>query len=163
MRCTVVPIHNANSSLSDALEMLWARKTPSDALSILSKPDVRVTNLSDKQMQLPKIGALSKTVSNAWIRAGRDEELGGAFAFQGPFAELLKRPLEPWISRNPSGSRGPPRSIQVHPGEEGTATVARGRRAADSSRPSGLTVAGRQERPRASVDRKQQLVEAYGK
>ena len=40
----------------------WANKTPLEAFDFLSKPDVQVTNLSDKQDQLPKIKALDGTV-----------------------------------------------------------------------------------------------------
>ena len=46
----------------DKLTDMWATKTPQQAFEILSKPDVSVTNESDKQMQLPKILAIDRRV-----------------------------------------------------------------------------------------------------
>ena len=61
-RPTIEPIHNANSTFVQALENLWHHITPSDAHAVLSKPDVRVTNESDKELQLPKIMQLAGDV-----------------------------------------------------------------------------------------------------
>jgi hypothetical protein len=44
----------------------WANKTPQQAFDFLSKPDVTVTNQSDKQGQLPQIKALNVTVQDAF-------------------------------------------------------------------------------------------------
>ena len=60
-----VTINNANSSLADALKAIWSTKTPEEALAVLEKNDVRVTNESDKTMQLPKITQLSNEVMAA--------------------------------------------------------------------------------------------------
>ena len=49
-----------------ALVDTWATKTPQQAFDFLSKPDVMVTNQSDKQDQLPKIKALDATVQGAF-------------------------------------------------------------------------------------------------
>jgi hypothetical protein len=49
-----------------ALVDTWATKTPQQAFYFLSKPDVTVTNTSDKQGQLPKIMTLDATVRGAF-------------------------------------------------------------------------------------------------
>ena len=49
-----------------ALTDQWATKTPQQAFDFLSKPDVTVTNQSDKEGQLPKIKALDATVRGAF-------------------------------------------------------------------------------------------------
>ncbi len=49
----------------------WANKTPQQAFDFLSKPDVTVTNQSDKQGQLPKIMALDATVRGAFQAVAR--------------------------------------------------------------------------------------------
>ncbi len=53
-----------------ALTDQWATKTPQQAFDLLSKPDVTVTNQSDKQGQLPKIMALDATVRGAFQAVG---------------------------------------------------------------------------------------------
>ena len=56
-RCTIVPIYNANDYIKDALvdTCMWSSKTPAEAYDILARPDVMVTNMSDKDAQLPRI------------------------------------------------------------------------------------------------------------
>ena len=53
----VVPIQNATELYTKAVVDSWANKTPQQAFDFLSKPDVTVTNKSDKEGQLPKIKA----------------------------------------------------------------------------------------------------------
>ena len=40
----------------------WSARTPLDAYSILSRPDVTVTNNKDKVLQLPKVLALNSAI-----------------------------------------------------------------------------------------------------
>ena len=61
-RYTIVPLHNANATLSKMLTELWAGKSAQEAHDILAAPDVQVTNESDKKTQLPKILKLNETV-----------------------------------------------------------------------------------------------------
>ena len=61
-RCTIELVHGANEELGQSLLSTWANKTPEEAHEHLSKPDVLVTNESDKEKQLPKILALNQTV-----------------------------------------------------------------------------------------------------
>jgi hypothetical protein len=61
-RCTIVPILGANSSLVECLLAMWGQRTPEEAYSLLGKPDVTVTNLRDKDRQLPKILRLDERV-----------------------------------------------------------------------------------------------------
>ena len=54
----IIPIQNAAAQADMFRKMLvdqWANTTPLEAFEFLSKPDVTVTNQSDKDMQLPKI------------------------------------------------------------------------------------------------------------
>jgi len=61
-RCKIVPILNANSMLVQSLEAIWSAKKPEEAYDILSKDDVTVTNLKDKEQQLKKLQTLPKEV-----------------------------------------------------------------------------------------------------
>jgi len=61
-RTVIVPIYNANSTIRAHLISMWESKSPDEAHAILSEADVTVTNLSDKEMQLPKILALDEEV-----------------------------------------------------------------------------------------------------
>ena len=54
-RASVACIHNAPKSFSDALFGMWSNKSAAEAHDILVKPDVKVTNQSDKDVQLPKL------------------------------------------------------------------------------------------------------------
>ena len=54
-RWTIVPIYNASEHEAVGLERLWSARSASQALEVLSKPDVTVTNQSDKDVQLPKL------------------------------------------------------------------------------------------------------------
>ena len=54
-RYKIVPIYGANEYLSRGLEELWAKRTPEEAVQVLSQPDVSVTNASDKQ-SMPALG-----------------------------------------------------------------------------------------------------------
>ena len=58
-RCTIACIHNADENDKKKLEDTWATKTPEEAHAVLSKPDIHVTNQSDKEAQLPKLLKLS--------------------------------------------------------------------------------------------------------
>ena len=65
----IVCIQNAAAQselYTKALVDNWATKTPQQAFEFLSKPDVTVTNASDKEGQLPKIKALDATVQGAF-------------------------------------------------------------------------------------------------
>ena len=66
-RCTIECIHNAKVGFEDrSLLETWAEKTPAQAHAVLAAPDVTVTNVSDKTMQLEKIGTLDSLVSVAF-------------------------------------------------------------------------------------------------
>ena len=70
-RYHIVCIQGAAEQAEAHTKMLvdtWATKTPQQAFDFLSKPDVTVTNESDKHNQLPKIKALNKTVQDAFKR-----------------------------------------------------------------------------------------------
>jgi hypothetical protein len=54
-RCVIKCIHNAPPTFEAIIIDMWAGKTADEAYAILSKPDVTVTNQSDKDVQLPKL------------------------------------------------------------------------------------------------------------
>lgn len=78
-RCTLQPILNANSLLAESLRTMWAKKSPAEAHELLSKPDVTVTNQSDKYTQLGKLLRLHQEV---------DEVMGTSAAQQQHPAEV---------------------------------------------------------------------------
>ena len=68
-RFDIICIQNAATNAAHHVQGLiniWAAKTPQEAFEILSKPDITVTNQSDKDNQLPKIATLSYTVREAF-------------------------------------------------------------------------------------------------
>ena len=65
-RFTIKPIYNTNDSLIQGLKAMWAINTPVQAFATLQKPDVTVTNASDKTEQLPKILKFDERVRGAW-------------------------------------------------------------------------------------------------
>ena len=70
-RCEIRPIYNTTQNMSEALTAIWATKTPAEAFATLAKPDVTVTNLSDKHQQLPKILTFDDRVREANRSAGK--------------------------------------------------------------------------------------------
>jgi len=62
-RCTIVCVHGAPEALVSSLIEEWSDCTAEKAYEKLSSADVRVTNQSDKDDQLPKILALDGRVS----------------------------------------------------------------------------------------------------
>ena len=63
-RCEVVCVHNAEDSLRDVLFGMWATKSLQEAHQKLGKPDITVTNMSDKQTQLVKLLTLNEQIKN---------------------------------------------------------------------------------------------------
>ena len=61
-RETFVPIYNGTETAVKLLEEQWEGKSPLEAKAILAKPDVTVTNQSDKEMQLVKLEELDGLV-----------------------------------------------------------------------------------------------------
>ena len=91
----IVCIQNAadqSELYTKALTDQWATKTPQQAFDFLSKPDVTVTNESDKQNQLPKIKALNKTVQDAFQAV--DVQLQQRVAASAEAAARAKAELE---------------------------------------------------------------------
>ena len=75
-RYTIVPLHNADASLSDMLIKLWAGKSTQEAHGVLERPDVLVTNQSDKERQLPKVLKLNDTIKQELgVHATRESAL----------------------------------------------------------------------------------------
>jgi hypothetical protein len=100
-RCNIVCIQNAAEQAKQHTQLLvdqWATKTPQQALEFLSKPDVTVTNMSDKDGQLSKIMTLDATVKGAFqaIPLVPDKN------FRGPYADRCK-PLVPYFCVSADG------------------------------------------------------------
>ena len=66
-RVEITCIHNAPVSFSEALVGMWASKSAAEAHDILVKPDVKVTNQSDKDVQLPKLLKLDDFAKQAFL------------------------------------------------------------------------------------------------
>ena len=66
-RWTTVPIYNATEHEAVGLERLWSGRSAVDAHKVLSKPDVTVTNESDKHIQLGKLEGLDVRVRDQMI------------------------------------------------------------------------------------------------
>ena len=75
-RVTICHVHNAKDAgehLTNIMVEMWATKTASEAYRTLAKPDVVVTSLKDKEIQLEKLKGLDKDI----IRV-RNQRKGGA-------------------------------------------------------------------------------------
>ena len=69
-RCKIRTIYGANSMMIESLYAMWASRNPQEAYSMLAKPDVTVTNASDKEEQLKKLGKLNGEVQAALKEGG---------------------------------------------------------------------------------------------
>ena len=78
-RLIVRCIHNAKQETMENMVIeMWAGKSPAEALEVLVKPDVVVTNQSDKDMQLTKLKLLNEFAIRAF------SEYGGAPVVHSP-------------------------------------------------------------------------------
>ena len=66
-RWTTVPIYNATDYEAVGLERLWSTRSASQAMEVLRRPDVTVTNESDKHIQLGKLEGLDARVVEQMI------------------------------------------------------------------------------------------------
>ena len=69
-RCHITCIHSARSStdaLTKLLVQMWTDKQPNQVYDLLAATDIVVTNVRDKQVQLPKVLKISANV-NAFFR-----------------------------------------------------------------------------------------------
>ena len=96
----IVPIQAAAQSgtFTNVLIDQWATKTPQQAFEFLSKPDVTVTNQSDKDGQLPKIASLGETVQSAFKAV--DTQLQQQVAAAEGQALRAQVALEAWEAEN---------------------------------------------------------------
>ena len=62
-RCSIMCVHNAPEALVESLVEEWSNCTAQKAFEKLSSADVMCTNLSDKEVQLPKILELDQRVA----------------------------------------------------------------------------------------------------
>ena len=65
-RMTVVCVHNATNDFRTFLMSMWQGKSCEEAHDIVKRPDVVVTNQSDKETQLPKLLALNDFSKRMW-------------------------------------------------------------------------------------------------
>ena len=64
-RDTIICIHNADSEFdAPKLRKMWGDKTVDEAHAVLARPDVKVTNQKDKDVQLPKLQRLNDFTKN---------------------------------------------------------------------------------------------------
>jgi len=67
-RFSVVCLHNAPPMFKEFLIKLWASSSAEEAHDILKRPDVTVTNNSDKDVQLPKLLRLNEFSKQMWAK-----------------------------------------------------------------------------------------------
>lgn len=88
-RDTIICIHNANPKYDPPkLRDMWGDKTAEQAYAILEKPDVKVTNLKDKNIQLPKLKKLNEFAKSAVATMGErgcPEQMGDHERLQSVF------------------------------------------------------------------------------
>ena len=65
-RCLAMPLHNARQMVVSVLRETWEGRSAEEAAAVLAKPDVLVTNQSDKDLHLPKLFTLERDVREAW-------------------------------------------------------------------------------------------------
>jgi hypothetical protein len=68
-RYHIVCVQNAAEQAETHKQLLvksWATKTPDEAHTFLARPDVTVTSMSDKEIQLPKIGKLDDNIRQVY-------------------------------------------------------------------------------------------------
>ena len=64
-RDAIICIHNADSEFdAPKLRKMWGDKTVDEAHAVLARPDVKVTNQKDKDVQLPKLQRLNDFTKN---------------------------------------------------------------------------------------------------
>lgn len=61
-RCDMICLHNATENTKQQLLDMWATCSPERAFEILRRPDVTVTSMNDKKVQLRKITKLDADV-----------------------------------------------------------------------------------------------------
>ena len=69
-RDAIMCIHNAPDEFSTVLRKMWGNKTAEEAHAVLEKPDVKVTNQKDKDVQLPKLEKLNEFAKSAVATMG---------------------------------------------------------------------------------------------
>jgi len=67
-RWVAKPIYSASDHEVVGLERLWRERSVAEALKVLCRPDVSVTNLSDKRIQLEKLEQLDRRVREVMAR-----------------------------------------------------------------------------------------------
>jgi len=73
-RCTIKCVHGAPEGLIESLVEEWSDCTARKAFEKLSSADVMCTNLSDKEVQLPKILELDQRVADVALAIGLERE-----------------------------------------------------------------------------------------
>ena len=69
-RASFVVIHSAPEQFKEALRDMWQTRTPKEAAELLAKPDVTVTNQSDKEQQIAKLADIDAKAKQAFRKVG---------------------------------------------------------------------------------------------
>lgn len=98
-RFRIVCTQNAEKGIDDKrLIQMWAARTPQQAHDFLAKPDVQVTNQSDKEGQLPKIAKLGSTVKEAFDKVAQRQRATVALCEET--VQRRKASLAAWEAEN---------------------------------------------------------------
>jgi hypothetical protein len=95
-RCAIEFLHTATTTTRTDLLNMWATRTPEEAYALLSKPDVQVTNQSDKVTQLAKVRQLVPEVKGAFTPRGAaalEGETAWTLGARGFSAAVLRQAL----------------------------------------------------------------------
>ena len=82
-------IHGTDEVFGRALRELWSNCRAEEAERILRADSVRVTNSSDKRVQLPKIAVLDRTVRH-WMSGQTEERVPAVCAVVEGLTEMLR-------------------------------------------------------------------------
>ena len=110
LRLTIKTVHNATEEIAKHLREQWAEKTVEQAIDVLAKPDVTVTNQKDKVVQLGKLRTIDSMVKDA----AEVQKLRRKESDRNATRGLRHGPIGSAVERESAGSKGPsgsPRSF----------------------------------------------------
>ena len=102
LRLTIKTVHNATEEIAKHLREQWAEKTVEQAIDVLAKPDVTVTNQKDKVVQLGKLRTIDSMVKDA----AEVQKLRRKESDRNATRGLRHGPIGSAVERESAGGRG---------------------------------------------------------
>ena len=101
-RCIIECLEGTTAYHAEALRSVWCKADADSALKLLGDKDIKVTNLSDKEVQLPKIHALDDMVKHEHERGAAAAQAAAVptMAVEAPSGEdaVKVAQLTAWLS-----------------------------------------------------------------